>query len=106
MKKYLILSCIILVIAISLLSTDEAKPESLKGKVTEFSATDMPFDDGAGIVLKWKPLDKSHRVIKYNIYRGVSPDSLFLLNSIEVDPKLGVLANELFYYDRGEQPLV
>jgi hypothetical protein len=54
MKKYLILSCIILVIAISLLSTDEAKPESLKGKVTEFSATDMPFDDGAGIVLKWK----------------------------------------------------
>ena len=68
MKKYLILSCIILVIAISLLSTDEAKPESLKGKVTEFSATDMPFDDGAGIVLKWKPLDKSYPVIKYSIF--------------------------------------
>ena len=106
MKKYLILSCIILVIAISLLSTDEAKPESLKGKITEFSATDMPFDDGSGIVLKWKPLDKSHHVIKYNIYRGVSPDSLFLISNIEVDPKLGVLANELFFYDRGDQPLV
>ncbi len=91
---------------ISLLSTDEAKPASVKGKITELTAEDLPFDDGSGVVLKWKPLDKSYRIINYNIYRGVSPDSLFFLSSMEVDPKLGVLAQNLYYYDRGEQPLI
>ncbi len=106
MKKYLIVIGIILLIGISLLSTDEAKPASLKGKITEFSATDMPFDDGSGIVLKWKPLNKAYRIIKYNIYRGVSPDSLFFISSMEVDPKLGVLAPELYFYDKGEEPFI
>ena len=106
MKKYLIVIGIILLIGISLLSTDDAKPASLKGKITEFSASDMPFDDGSGIVLKWKPLDKSYRIINYNIYRGVSPDSLFYIGSIEVDPKLGVLSPELYFYDKGEEPFI
>ncbi|MEN6445296.1 MAG: DUF6754 domain-containing protein [Candidatus Cloacimonas sp.] len=106
MKKYLIIIGIILLIGISLLSTDKAKPEISQGKISEFSATDMPYDDGAGVVLKWKPLDKSYHIIYYNIYRGVSPDSLFLLSNIEVDPKLGVLSNELYFYDRGDQPLI
>ncbi|MDY0152880.1 MAG: hypothetical protein RBS43_11450, partial [Candidatus Cloacimonas sp.] len=106
MKKALLVLSAILLLCVLLISSDEAKPAALKGKISEFSASDMPFDDGAGIILKWKPLDKSHRVISYNVYRGVSPDSLFLLNSMEVDPKLGVLAPELFFYDRGDQPLI
>lgn len=75
-------------------------------KISQFSASDMPDDDGSGVILKWKPLSKEHRVIKYNVYRGVSPDSLFLLTYLEVDPKLGVLAPYLYYYDMGDQPLV
>jgi len=106
MKKAIFVSSILLLVILALISADQAKPEIVKGKITEFSAEDMPNDDGAGIVLKWKPLDKSYRVISYNIYRGVSPDSLFLVSSVEVDPKLGVLAPELFYYDRGDQPII
>lgn len=106
MKKALLVLCAALLLTLALVSTDQAKPETIKGQISEFTAIDMPNDDGAGIILKWKPLDKSHRIIKYNIYRGVSPDSLFLLSSMEVDPKLGVLAPELFYYDRGDQPLI
>ncbi|MFA6909697.1 MAG: DUF6754 domain-containing protein [Candidatus Cloacimonadaceae bacterium] len=78
---------------------------ALSGNIAEFSVSDLPDDDGSGIILKWKPLSKEHRVIKYNIYRGVSPDSLFLLTYLEVDPKLGVLAPYLYYYDTGDQPL-
>lgn len=76
------------------------------GKITEITAYDMPDDDGSGIILRWKPLPKEQRIIKYNIYRGVSPDSLFLLTHQEVDPKLGVLAPHLYYYDSGDQPLI
>lgn len=96
----------ILLICLTLISTDQAKSPSLKGQITDFSASDMPYDDGAGIILKWKPLDKSHRIIAYHIYRGVSKDSLFLTGTIEVDPKTGVMAPQLFYYDRGDQPLI
>lgn len=78
----------------------------VSGKITEFSVSDMPNDDGSGVILKWKPLTKDHRIIQYNIYRGVSPDSLFLLTYLEVDPKLGVLAPYLYYYDTGDQPLI
>jgi hypothetical protein len=106
MKKVLLIAGLLMLIGIALFSGDQAKPEALKGKITEFSATDMPFDDGGGVVLKWKPLHKSHRIISYNIYRGVSPDSLFMINSVEVDPKLGVMAPELFFYDRGDQPII
>lgn len=76
------------------------------GKIADFELSDMPHDDGSGIILKWKPLPKEYRVIKYNIYRGVSPDSLFLLTDLESDPKLGVLAPYLYYYDSGDQPLI
>jgi hypothetical protein len=106
MKKALMLASLLLLIGLALLSSDQAKPQALIGKIEQLSLSDMPFDDGGGVILKWKPLDKTHRIISYNIYRGVSPDTLFLINSVEVDPKLGVMAPELFYYDRGEQPVV
>lgn len=102
MKKALFIS--IMVLLLCGLTALFAAP-ALSGKIAEFSVSDLPDDDGSGIILKWKPLSKEHRVIKYNIYRGVSPDSLFLLTYLEVDPKLGVLAPYLYYYDTGDQPL-
>lgn len=106
MKKAMLALCAALLLTLALVSTDQAKPDYVKGQISEFTASDMPFDDGAGIVLKWKPLDKSHRIIQYNVYRGVSPDSLFLLTTVDVDPKMGVMAPALYYYDRGDQPLI
>jgi len=106
MKKALAILAVVLLLCAGLLSTDQAKSPAQKGKITRFTASDMPNDDGAGVILKWKPLDKANRIIQYNIYRGVSPDSLFLISTMEVDPKMGVLAPELFFYDRGDQPLV
>jgi len=102
MKKALLTIILILVLGIPGLFSAVAN----EAVITDFTAYDMPDDDGSGIILKWKPLPKEHRIIKYNIYRGVSPDSLFLLTHLEVDPKLGVLAPYLYYYDTGDQPLI
>ncbi len=96
---------ILILLALSSISWLSAST-TVANKISQFSASDMPDDDGSGIILQWKPLSKEHRVIKYNIYRGVSPDSLFLLTYLEVDPKLGVLAPFLYYYDSGDQPLI
>lgn len=96
MKKVILLSMIIMLTVMALVSTDKAKPASQHGKITQFSVSDIPNDGGSGLVLQWKPLDKNHRVISYNIYRGVSKDSLFLIGTVEVDPKAGVTAPELF----------
>lgn len=74
--------------------------------IEDFQALDMPSDDGSGVMLKWKPLDKTHRIIQYNLYRGHSPDSLFLLGNIEVDPRQGVQGEYLFFYDKDYLPLV
>ncbi|HNX36861.1 MAG TPA: hypothetical protein PL124_01775 [Candidatus Cloacimonadota bacterium] len=107
MKKALMITGALLLCALMLVSVDSGTSARVTaGKIQNFSATDMPNDDGAGVVLKWTPLHKSNRVIQYNIYRGVSPDSLFFLTGIEVDPKLGVMSSELFYYDRGDQPMI
>lgn len=107
MKKVLIITGALMLMALILFSAGSDTATAVPaGKIQDFSAFDMPNDNGGGIILKWKPLDKSNRVIQYNIYRGVSPDSLFFLTTIEVDPKLGVMSPELFYYDRGDQPLI
>jgi hypothetical protein len=101
MKKAL-LACILLIMLISISNLFAA---GLSGEIEEFSLSDLPDDDGSGVILRWKPLSKDHRIIQYNIYRGVSPDSLFLLTYLEVDPRMGVLAPYLYYYDTGDQPL-
>jgi len=103
MKKATIFSLLLIVLC-SLLPL--AAEQNRKLQIREFSAYDLPDDDGSGVILRWIPLDKEHRIIKYNIYRGSSPDSLFLLSFLEVDPRLGVLAPFLYYYDTGDQPLV
>ncbi|MDP2173835.1 MAG: hypothetical protein Q8J62_08685 [Candidatus Cloacimonadaceae bacterium] len=96
----------ILLVALMLIGSCAKKQDDTDATVQNFSVLDMPFDDGTGVMLKWKPLDKSKRVIQYNIYRGHNPDSLFLLSKIEVDPKLGVIGNELYFFDRDYQPLI
>lgn len=83
-----------------------SSPEAAKeGQVQGLIAMDAPFDDGSGILLKWTPLSKAHRIIQYKIYRGCSPDSLFYLSSLDVDPVLGVIGNELSFTDSDYQPL-
>ncbi|MFA7026031.1 MAG: DUF6754 domain-containing protein, partial [Candidatus Cloacimonadaceae bacterium] len=104
MKRIYIFAILILLVLAS--TSWLSASTSGANKISEFSASDMPDDDGSGIILKWKPLTKENRVIKYNIYRGVSPDSLFLLTYLEVDPKMGVMAPYLYYYDSGDQPLI
>ncbi|HRX76504.1 MAG TPA: hypothetical protein P5342_03530, partial [Candidatus Cloacimonadota bacterium] len=102
MKKAILCTILMLV----LLSAGVFANSATTSQLNDFTAYDMPDDDGSGIILRWKPLSKEHRIIKYNIYRGASPDSLFLLTWLEVDPKMGVLAPYLYYYDSGDQPLI
>ena len=75
------------------------------GLIEGLVAMDAPNDSGQGVILKWKPLDKSHRIIQYKIYRGASPDSLFYFNNLDVDPVLGVIGNEITFSDQDYQPL-
>ncbi|MDD2228855.1 MAG: hypothetical protein PHY48_05555 [Candidatus Cloacimonetes bacterium] len=67
--------------------------------VENFQVQDVQADDGSGLVLSWKPLERTKRIIEYRIYRGVSPDMLFFLDAIPVNVKSGVASDEMFYYD-------
>jgi len=100
MRRYLFALVPVLLTALLLLSGcgGDVKKDA---RIQEFTVEDIPNDEGAGIQLKWTPLDKSQRVIQYNIYRGFSPDSLFYLSKIEVDPDVGVVGGSLNYTDQG-----
>lgn len=67
--------------------------------VKNFQVDDVLADDGSGLVLSWKPLERSKRIIEYRIYRGVSPDKLFFLDAIPVNVKIGVASEKMYYYD-------
>ena len=67
--------------------------------VENLKVTDIPDDDGTGLVLSWKPLPKEKRIIEYRVYRGVSPDTLFYIGKIDVNVKTGVPGDEVFFYD-------
>ena len=71
-----------------------------KGIVADLQVNDIPYDDGTGLILSWIPLPKEQRIIEYRVYRGISPDSLFHIASLEVDPILGVSSPKMFYSDR------
>ncbi len=76
------------------------------GKIQSLAVEDAPHDDGSGIMLSWKPLPRSQRIIQYRIYRGISPDTLFFFGQVEVDPVAGVAADKMFYYDKDYQNLL
>ncbi len=67
--------------------------------VRDFQVTDVPADDGTGLILSWEPLERKQRIIEYRIYRGIAPDKLFFLESIQVNPKSGVASDRMYYYD-------
>ena len=78
------------------------KQGSSKGNAVEdFKVEDIPHDDGTGLMLSWKPLHRSQRIIEYRIYRGISPDTLFFLASVQVNVKTGVASDRMYYYDSG-----
>ncbi|HOT40533.1 MAG TPA: hypothetical protein PKV08_04880, partial [Candidatus Syntrophosphaera thermopropionivorans] len=62
---------------------------------------DIPNDGGDGLFLSWKPLPKEKRVQEYRVYRGIHPDTLFFLASVQVNVKTGVAADTMFFYDSG-----
>lgn len=97
---------LLLLLAAALLLTACSGGDTRAAQIEEFLALDMPHDDGSGVLLKWKPLGGEHRIIQYNIYRGVSPDSLFLLSTQEADPKAGASGNWLNFEDKSFNPLI
>ncbi|MFO7895317.1 MAG: DUF6754 domain-containing protein [Candidatus Cloacimonadales bacterium] len=60
---------------------------------------DIPNDDGGGLVFSWEPLPQEKRIIEYRVYRGVTPDSLFYIGKVDVNPQTGVTGDEVFFYD-------
>jgi hypothetical protein len=74
--------------------------------VENLQVKDIPNDGGDGLMLSWKPLPKDKRVQEYRIYRGVHPDTLFFLTSVQVNVKTGVATDEMLYYDSGYSSFV
>ncbi len=68
--------------------------------VKNLKVTDDPFDDGSGLIVSWTPLPKEKRIIEYRVYRGVTKDSLFFVQSMEVNVKTGVSGKVMYYYDK------
>lgn len=69
--------------------------------VEKLRVEDIPNDGGDGLMVSWKPLPKEMRIQEYRIYRGIHPDSLFFLASVQVNVKTGVAADTMYYYDSG-----
>lgn len=74
--------------------------------VTNLKIYDVDNDDGSGLLLKWKPLPKDRRIIEYRVYRGICKDSLFYLGKIDVDPTVGVIGNEMQFFDKDFRPFI
>ncbi len=77
----------------------QKEPALKKNVVEDLQVDDLPADDGSGLIISWKPLHRSKRIIEYRIYRGVHPDTLFFLQSVQVNVNTGVAADRMFFYD-------
>jgi hypothetical protein len=73
-------------------------PEDLV--VKNLQVIDVPYDDGSGLQLIWEPLPFEARVISYRIYRGLTPDSLFYIGEIAVNPRIGVSSATMSFQDK------
>lgn len=69
--------------------------------VEDLRVEDVPNDDGSGLRVSWIPLDKEKRIIEYRVYRGLSPDSLYFVGSIPVNPSTGFAGDRVNYFDSG-----
>jgi hypothetical protein len=93
---------LLLLLAFTVLGTviiAQKKGESDQYVVKNFQVDDVLADDGSGLLLSWKPLERAKRIIEYRIYRGVSPDQLFFIDAIPVNVKTGVASEKMYYYD-------
>ncbi len=103
MNKHFFLLTLLAALLLLAGCSGEHKPAA---KIGDFSVSDIPNDEGSGVSLKWQTLDKTQRVIQYNIYRGHNPDSLFYHSKIEVDPDVGVVGGSLSFEDQGFNSLI
>ncbi|MCB5266961.1 MAG: hypothetical protein LHW46_02485 [Candidatus Cloacimonetes bacterium] len=97
-RRLILLLLMVFIIGVTLITAQQQENRD-ENVVQDFQVSDVPADDGSGLMLSWKPLDRSKRVIEYRVYRGVSPDQLFFLESIQVNPKSGVASDVMYYYD-------
>jgi hypothetical protein len=104
-KRRLILILLALFILGTTMITAQKQESSDENVVADFSVSDVPADDGTGLMLSWKPLDRSKRIIEYRVYRGIKPDQLFYLETIQVNPKSGVASDVMYYYDNSASEL-
>ncbi|HQM17377.1 MAG TPA: hypothetical protein PL116_06080 [Candidatus Cloacimonas sp.] len=95
----LIFLLLFLFIVFSTVIIAQKQTEEERYVVEDFKVEDIPADDGTGLLLSWKPLERSKRIIEYRVYRGVSPDRLFFLEAIPVNVKTGVASDRMYYYD-------
>lgn len=98
-RRRLILLLLLAFMVLGTVIIAQRKSDSDQYVVENFQVDDVLSDDGSGLVLSWKPLDRSKRIIEYRIYRGVSPDQLFFLDAIPVNVKIGVASEKMYYYD-------
>ncbi|MDZ4122232.1 MAG: hypothetical protein U1C33_07400, partial [Candidatus Cloacimonadaceae bacterium] len=74
MKKIVLAFALVTLCLLTLVSSNQTDTQETLGTIEGFELLDNPHDDGSGVILKWKPLPKEHRIIEYRIYRGISPD--------------------------------
>ncbi|MDD3103573.1 MAG: hypothetical protein PHY24_05075 [Candidatus Cloacimonetes bacterium] len=98
-RRRLILTLLALFVLLTVMAMTQKQEVKDDNVVADFQVSDIPADDGTGLMLSWKPLDRSKRIIEYRVYRGIKPDQLFFLESIQVNPKSGVASDQMFYYD-------
>jgi len=98
-RQRLVLLLLLGFIAIVSISIAVAVEDKDAYTVKNFKVSDVPADDGSGLVLSWSPLPKDRRIIEYRIYRGVDPQQLFLISSTPVNVKTGVSSETMYYYD-------
>ncbi len=91
-----LLMAFIAIVSLIIAQDTESKGEFV---VEDLMVSDIPADDGTGLVISWKPLHRSKRIIEYRIYRGISEDQLFFHGSIPVNVRTGVAADTMYYYD-------
>ncbi len=99
----ILLAVFIFSVSLIMAQQHESKDDNIVGN---FQVTDVPADDGTGLMLSWEPLDRSKRIIEYRIYRGITPDQLFFLESIQVNPKSPVVSDQMFYYDNSASEIL
>jgi hypothetical protein len=68
--------------------------------VKNLRVVDVPDDDGSGLEIIWEPLPIDARIISYRVYRGVTPDTLFFIGEIPVNPRIGVATPEMRFFDK------